>query len=123
MAANQHEANLASLVFAVSLGVTFAALWYRVMRAKQSRSWHLAIPLVCGTLSFLFLMLCAVVPSAMGHAYTPIRYHIIEANFFVSLLAALAAFTRFKIDGFLTGLSCMLLAFSWIFVLVVNSAV
>jgi hypothetical protein len=115
--------RVASWFFAVGLGLTFAWLWYRVVWSKESRSWHLAIPLACGTLSFLFLLLCAAVPSAMGRSHTPFRYHLIEANCFVSFLAALVAFTRLKIDGFLTGLSCIFLAFSWIFVLAVNSVV
>jgi uncharacterized membrane protein len=59
----------------------------------------------------------------MGHSYTPNRYHIIEAIFFFSLLAALVAFTRFKIDGVLTGMGCLLLAFSWVVVMLANSAV
>jgi hypothetical protein len=121
--ANQREAYLARLVFLICLGVPFAWSWYQIGRFKESRSWHLAIPLLCGSFSYLFLVLVAQVPSALGHSYTPTRYHIIETNFAVSLLAAVVAFTRFKIDGLLTGLGCFLLAFSWVFVLMVNSAI
>jgi hypothetical protein len=120
---NQHEAYVASLVFALCLGVPFASSWYRVVRFKESRSWHLAIPLLSGTFSYLLLMLCAVLPSAMGHSYTPARYHIIEINCAVSFVAAIVSFTRLRIEGLLTGAGCLLLTFSWIVVLVANSVV
>ena len=81
------------------------------------------IPLLAGTLSYSFLVLCSVVPAPLGHSYTPARYHILETNVAASLLAAVVAFTRFKIDGLLTGLGCLLLALSWFLILAVNTSV
>jgi hypothetical protein len=80
-----------------------AGAWYLVItRSKNSKNWNVLVPLLAGTFSHSFAP-CLAAPSALGHSYSNTRYIIIDANFVVALLAALVAFTRFKMDGILIG--------------------
>jgi hypothetical protein len=92
------------LMLFFSGALLLAGAWYLVItRSKNSKHWNVLVPLLAGTFSYSWLALCLAAPSPLGHSYSNTRYIIIDANFVVALLAALVAFTRFKMDGILIG--------------------
>jgi hypothetical protein len=122
MTGNHAPSYWDTLVLFHCSGLPMIASWWLIARSKELRRWYVLIPLLLGTVSYLWIVLAIARPMALGAYYSNARYLIIEMNSLVALLAGLAAFARFKtLDGLLTGFGCLLVTLAWVVIGVANS--
>jgi hypothetical protein len=112
-----------AIAFDFSPALPLAVAWLRIGRAGEPlKAWTLA-PLLAATFSLGWLALGLFVPMALGPTYSGIRFGIIDTNFAIMLVAAIAAFRKTSRASLPTSIGCTLMALVWSFVGTINSVV
>src|SRR6185437_9295762 len=87
--------------------------WWKFLRSQTQRSGAGWIVPAVATISLAWLLIGSLFPSYWGPFYGYLRTAIIDGNFVVMLLAAVAAFSSKPKLQMWIGVACLMLALVW----------